>query len=128
MKLLYVPRFLLVSTINYFFGNFLFAALWLLLNKHFTYFEIALCCTFFASIFSYQMQMRFILGFHDLKTILNIRYLVIQLVGLISGSIIVPKLAESISANIILVQFVWSGIFSLGSILFLFFVGKKREK
>ena len=74
------------------------------------------------------MQMRFILGFHDLKTILNIRYLVIQLVGLISGSIIVPKLAESISANIILVQFVWSGIFSLGSILFLFFVGKKREK
>jgi len=125
MKLLLARRFFIVSAINYLFGNLSFAALWLLLNNHFSYFEIAICCTFIASVFSYQMQMRFTLGLRKLRSFLSYRYLAIQFVGLVAGSIIVPRLAESTFAGVILVQFIWSGLFSLGSILFLFYSDKK---
>lgn len=118
MKANFGVRLVLVSICNYLFGNFLFALMWQVFENRLFYWEIAILCTFCASIFSYQTQSRFILR-QQVRSYINLRYTLFQLSSLALAIILVPKLAEGIGISIVLAQFGWSAFFSLISLLLL---------
>ena len=111
-------RLFVVSAVNYFFGNVLFAILWKLFGNYSDYWQIAILCTCVASVFSFQTQSRFILKQRTVRFI-NFRFISFQLLGLALAIIFVPRLALELRMDIVTTQFVWSGFYSLLSLLLL---------
>jgi len=111
-------RLFVVSAVNYFFGNVLFAVLWKFFGKYSDYWQIAILCTCVASVFSFQTQSRFILKQRTVRFI-NVRFISFQLLGLALAIIFVPRLALDLRMDIVTTQFVWSGFYSLLSLLLL---------
>jgi len=104
-------RLTIVSTCNYLFGNSLFAFLWVALENHLKYWEIAVLSTCVASIFSYQTQSRFLLK-QEAGAIINARFILFQLFGLFMAVLLVPSLTTALGTNLIVMQFAWSAFFS----------------
>lgn len=111
-------RLFVVSAINYFFGNVLFAIFWRFFGNYLEYWQIAIICTGFASVFSFQTQSRFILKQRVVRFI-NFRFISFQMLGLALAIIFVPRLALALKIDIVTTQFVWSAFYSLLSLLFL---------
>lgn len=111
-------RLFSVSIINYLFGNIMFAILWKTCGGYLMYWQIAIVCTFLASLFSFQTQSRFILK-QETKSFFNPRYTLFQLFGLLISIIAVPALTSYSKLDLVVVQFLWSAFFSLLSLLVL---------
>ena len=111
-------RLFVVSAVNYFFGNVLFAILWKYFGNYSEYWQIAVICTCVASVFSFQTQSRYLLRF-ETRSYFNPRYTTFQLIGLLIAITIVPAVSIRFKLDIILVQFAWSAFFSLFSLLVL---------
>jgi hypothetical protein len=111
-------RLFVVSAVNYFFGNVLFAILWRFFGNDSEYWQIAIVCTCVASVFSFQTQSRFILKQRIVRFV-NFRFISFQLLGLALAIIFVPRLALALKVDIVATQFVWSAFYSLLSLLFL---------
>ena len=111
-------RLFVVSAVNYFFGNVLFAILWKFFGNYSDYWQIAILCTCVASVFSFQTQSRFILKQRTVRFI-NFRFISFQLLGLALAIIFVPRLARDLKIDIVTTQFVWSAFYSLLSLLLL---------
>ena len=118
MALRFGLRLLSVSFLNYLFGNLLFAFLWNVSTGNFAYWKIAIISTFLASVFSYQTQSRYILKI-PAETLVNLRYVAFQLLGLAFAILAVPSISRSWQLNIVIVQFGWSAFFSLVSLFLL---------
>ena len=119
-------RFLLVSALNYFFGNMLFLLLWLGLKEFLEYWVIAILCTFGASIFSFQTQSRLTFRMIPAKTWVTIEYLILQFFSLTLGVVLVPWVSSELKCPLVVIQFVWSGLFSLLSVLYLNLLKTKK--
>lgn len=111
-------RLVVVSAVNFFFGNVLFAILWKFCGSHSEYWQIAVVCTCLASVFSFQTQSRYLLGV-ETRSYFNPRYTTFQLFGLLIAITTVPAMSIRFKIDIILVQFFWSAFFSLFSLLVL---------
>jgi hypothetical protein len=111
-------RLFVVSAVNYFFGNVLFAILWRTFGSYLEYWKIAITCTVIASIFSFQTQSRYLLRI-ETRSFFNPRYTIFQLIGLLIAIGVVPAMSLYFKLDIILVQFAWSAFFSLVSLLVL---------
>lgn len=122
-------RLLVVSIFNYLFGNCLFAVLWAVLGDRFKYWGVALLCTCISAIFSFQSQVRFVLR-QTLVSFINFRFVSFQLLGLTLGIFFVPKFADFFNVSIVIIQFGWTAMFSLLSLLMLMqkrFDSQKRK-
>ena len=113
MKISFGIRIVIVSTINYLFGNTLFAFVWYFSQSFLKYSVVASLSTVLAAIFSYQTQSRYIFGRKTLKSFINMYYVSFQLLGLFLGILLVPLLALNLRVSIVVVQFCWSALFSL---------------
>ena len=111
-------RLFVVSAVNYFFGNVLFAILWRSFDGYSEYWHIAIICTVVASIFSFQTQSRYLLRI-ETRSFFNPRYTTFQLIGLLIAIATVPAVSIYFKLDIVLVQFAWSAFFSLVSLLVL---------
>ena len=111
-------RLLVVSIFNYLFGNCLFAVLWVVLGDRFKYWGVAVLCTCVSAIFSFQSQVRFVLR-QSIVSFINFRFVSFQLLGLTLGIFSVPKFADFFNVSIVIIQFSWSALFSLLSLLML---------
>jgi hypothetical protein len=111
-------RLFAVSSVNYLFGNLLFAILWRYLGAHLEYWLVAIICTAMASVFSFQTQSKYLLRI-ETRSFFNPRYTLFQLIGLLIAIYTVPTISSHFKLNIILVQFAWSAFFSLVSLLVL---------
>jgi hypothetical protein len=111
-------RLFVVSGVNYFFGNVMFAILWKFFGNYLEYWKIAILCTCVASVFSFQTQSRFILKQRTVRFV-NFRFISFQLLGLALAIIFVPRLARDLKIDIVTTQFVWSAFYSLLSLLLL---------
>lgn len=109
---------MLVSVCNYLFGNFLFALLWGLSDRHFAYWEIATVSTCLSSVFSYQTQSRLILR-QGTESFINLYYVSFQLLGLAFAILAVPSISGLLQMNIVIIQFGWSAFYSLISLVLL---------
>lgn len=117
---LFSIRFIAVSLLNYSAGYLIFTFLWLLTSHLLTYWQVACISTFLASIFSFQTQNRLILRRKNFMAIVNLRYITLQVTGLLLGIALVPFVGTYFSLSILFVQFIWSAFFSILAFLTLF--------
>lgn len=112
-------RFLIVGATNYLFGNLVFTLLWSLLSAHLSYLILASASTIISSLFSYASH-----TFVTLKEKTFIMqnfslFSLVQLMGLIVSVLLVPRVASSLVVNLLLIQYLWSAIFSIVGVLLL---------
>ncbi len=120
-RFLFSYRFLFVSLLNFLAGNLIFTFLWLINANVFAYWQIAFITTVLASIFSFQTQSRIVLRKNSTLGLINLRYLIFQIVGLASSIAFVPSFAQFFSVNLLLIQLIWSALFSVFMFIFLIF-------
>ena len=108
-----IIRFGLVSALNFIAGYLIFVTLWVAMQQFATYLIIASVSTTLSSILSYQSQNRFTLNRNSLQKIISLPYLAYQVFGLFLASVTIPILVEKTHLNLLIVQFIWSLIFSL---------------
>ena len=113
-------KFLVISAVNYLFGNFIFAFFWTLNNEKFQYLIVAVPSTLIASIFSYQVQSRYLVNSANRRPIVSPIFLAIQLANLGVSAIMVPFLSKETSLGLIPIQFLWSGFISVISIILIY--------
>lgn len=119
MKLPIVYRLVFVSAINYLFGNVTFAGIWTVSKNYFMYWQVAVLSTFIASIFSFYTQSRFIFSRNQDRRFISWRYILFQIIGLFGGVLFIKNILILGEFNIILLQFIWSGAFSVATLLIL---------
>ena len=110
-------RFTLVSALNFGVGFLIFSLLWIPFYSVLSYFVIALLSTLLASVWSYQTQNRFILKRNNLNSVVSWQYLVLQTSGLLLSTLCVPAITQTTNLNLLIVQLVWSFVFSIAGLL-----------
>lgn len=110
-------RFTLVSALNFGVGFLIFSLLWITFYSVLSYFVIALLSTLLASVWSYQTQNRFILKRNNLNSIVSWQYLILQTSGLLLSTLCVPAITQTTNLNLLIVQLVWSFVFSIAGLL-----------
>ncbi len=98
----------------------MFAILWTLNNSTFPYFVVAIITTSFASVFSFQTQSRFLIESRSVRVAVSPMYLAIQFFALAVGSVLVPYVSHLVSVGYITIQFVWSALVSILSVIVLY--------
>jgi len=121
-------RFLLVGTLNYVAGNLIFTFYWWAFHHKLAYFLIALLTMLSTSLFSYSTHTFGTLKSRRFeKTDLGI-YTFIQGIGLVSSVILVPRVSSIFEVHLLLVQYIWSAIYSVMGILLLKMLVNMRNR
>lgn len=98
----------------------MFAILWTLNDLTFPYFLVAMITTLFASVFSFQTQSRFLVESRSVRVAVSPMYLAIQFFALAVGSVLVPYVSHLVSVGYITIQFVWSALISILSVIVIY--------
>jgi hypothetical protein len=108
-----IARFLVFGAFNYLAGNLIFTSIWWFWGTKFPYWFIALLATMTASIVSYSTHTFGTLRSHSFDRRNLAFYALVQGIGLIISSLLVPKVAQMLNINLLPVQYDWSAIFSI---------------
>lgn len=118
-KKTFTLRFLFFGTLNYFTGNLIFTLFWWGFHSVLSYWIIATFATISASAFSYLTHTFGTLQSRSFKHMNIILYTGVQGFGLGISALIVPGVASLLETNLLMIQYIWSGIFSIAGILIL---------
>ena len=108
-----VARFLMFGAFNYFAGNLIFTAYWLIWGSKFPYWFIALLATITASVVSYSTHTFGTLRSRSFDRRNFTFYALVQGIGLVVSSLLVPKVTQTLNMSLLPVQYAWSAIFSI---------------
>ena len=110
-------RFLIFGAINYIAGNLIFTAYWWRLSAIAPYWFVALVATITASVVSYSTHTFGTLRSRIFDKRNLLLYTCMQGVGLLVSSVLVPGVSRISHIHLLLVQYGWSGLFSIVGIL-----------
>lgn len=108
-----ITTYLIVSCLNYLFGNFFFLVTWELLNQKIGYLFICTLSLFVSSIFSSITHQRFTLRRKEQYRGFSFVYVSLQLLGFTISLFLVPTISEETAWYLPAVQFAWSFVFSI---------------
>lgn len=107
-------RTIIIGPINFAFGYLIFVLLWSLFSDRISYLVISTSALVIGIVEAHLMNGHFVWNKTPWTFLSLLRFSSLQSIVLFLGNLIVPRLSHTFGIHLVVVQFVFSGIFLLG--------------